>query len=90
MRTTAETWAGQCYLAHPRMYPITSLVEAAIVGQAKRLLTPSLSELSALDGIGPLSAILEIWSGHSQRNPVLGDLDSVCNWTLLLGRACTK
>lgn len=58
MQMNAETEADQCCLAHPRMYPVTLSVMVASLREAKQLLTPSLSELSALEDIGPLSAIV--------------------------------
>ena len=53
--------------------------------------TPSLSELSALDDMGPLWAIMMKYLGYSQRSTVrMKFFDSQCNWPLMLGRACTK
>ena len=55
MQMTAGIGVDQCYLGHPRRCPIMQL---ARVVPPVDVLTPSLSELSALDGIGPLSAIV--------------------------------
>ena len=55
MQMTAGIGVDQCYLAHLRRCPI---MQSARVIPRVDVLTPSLSELSALDGIGPLSAIM--------------------------------
>lgn len=59
MQTTAGNGVCQCYLAHPRMYPIVSSARTASLGK-EPLFTPSLSELSVLDGIGPSSVIVTV------------------------------
>lgn len=90
MQMTDGTGADQSYLAHPRNCPITILAGAASAAKAKLLLTPSLSELSALEGMGPLSAIVVTCLGYSQGNAIQGGIDRLCNWASLLGRACTR
>lgn len=57
---------------------------------ASSKLSPSLSELSALEGMGPLSAIVVTCLGYSQGNAIQGGIDRLCNWASLLGRACTR
>ena len=52
---TAGIEVDHCYLAHLRRCPI---MQSARVVPPVDVLTPSLSELSALDDIGPLSAIV--------------------------------
>ena len=59
MQKIAETGADQCHLAHLRMYPIMLLARAASPRPGKVLLTPSLSELSALEDREPLSAMCD-------------------------------
>ena len=54
---TAGTGADQYCLAHPRMYTITLLPRAAFPRDIEILITPSLSEFSELEDMGPLSAI---------------------------------
>lgn len=89
MRMISGTGADHCYLARPRMYPIT-LFRAALLEVAKELHTPSLSELSALEDMGRLSAITVRWFGYSHDDAVQVDFGSLCDWVLLLGRACTR
>ena len=55
MQMTAGTEVDHCYLGHLRRCPI---MQSARVVPPVSVLTPSLSELSALEDIGPLSAIV--------------------------------
>lgn len=62
----------------------------SVLSCASSNVSPSLSELSALEDMGRLSAIMVRWLGYSQRCAVQVGFGSLCNWALLLGCACPR
>ena len=67
---TAETGVDQRCLAHPRRCPIVQSARVASPAEGENIHTPSLSELSALEDTGPLSAMVITRFSCSQSNAV--------------------